>query len=434
MTQAGNNHISSQKAAQINAELNYTACSCDLNRIKLLLISLIVGFIIMGYLFFVEGEIARIFGSELSPEWVVAWILIFIAYETIMFFGVRFLLDKGRSIPLALKITDTIMEAAFPSVLIFILCLIEWSPIFLDTPLIFIYFIIIILSALRISALLSFLGGAVSALGYSLVTVWAVNIFDPLGNELNLPIELYVVRGAFILIAGLCSAYVAREIRSRMFNAYRLNHEKNEVQQLFGQQVSKEIADTLVNDNAYSRKLEVSIMFLDIRNFSSFAEEREPEEVIAFQNNIFGPLLDIINSHHGIINQILGDGFMATFGAPIEDTMHANNALQAGLRILERVKQLADEGIIPVTRVGIGLHTGEVIVGNIGNENRKQYSVSGTPVIIAARLEQLNKQHKTQFLISKEFKEKLSIDCQCKPVGKMVVKNIKQPVEVYNVA
>ena len=85
--------------------------------------------------------------------------------------------------------------------------------------------------------------------------------------------------------------------------------------------------------------------------------------------------------------------------------------------------------------MGIGLHTGEVIAGNIGNENRKQYSISGSPVIIAARLEQLNKKHNSQFLISKELRDKVAeqkIDFM--PLGKMKVKNIAQPIEVFKAA
>ena len=98
---------------------------------------------------------------------------------------------------------------------------------------------------------------------------------------------------------------------------------------------------------------------------------------------------------------------MATFGAPVKDQDHTLKAVNSGLEMLEAIEKLVDQGIIPPTRVGIGVHTGQVITGNIGNEIRKQYSVSGTTVIIAARLEQLNKQLNTNFLVSKEVYEKV---------------------------
>ncbi len=91
-------------------------------------------------------------------------------------------------------------------------------------------------------------------------------------------------------------------------------------------------------------------MFMDIRNFSAFVENRDPSEVIKFQNNIFGPLISILNGHHGVINQILGDGFMATFGAPVKDPDHVINALRAGLEVFGKIKELESKKIIPPTK------------------------------------------------------------------------------------
>lgn len=419
---------------QINIRLQQQATESDYNRIKLFLGALTIGFLVMGYLFFILEGVVSFFSNTFTPFLVVGWILTFIIYESISLLLVRFFLKRKRIVPRILQITNVVIEAGFPGVLIFMLCIVEWSPIFLDSPLIFIYFIIIVLSALRLEAFLSLIAGLVSSLGYFIVTIWAINTFDPQGDVLNFPLLLYGVRSIFILLTGLCSAYVAREIKNRMENSLKFFHERNQLEHLFGQQVSKQIVDALVSDSDYSRKIEVSIMFLDIRNFSAFAEKRDPEEVIAFQNNIFSPLIEIINNHNGIINQILGDGFMATFGAPVQDPKHAEKAMKAGLEIINKVKDLADKDIIPETKVGIGLHTGEVIAGNIGSDNRKQYSISGSPVIIAARLEQLNKKYKSQFLISRELKEKLGPDSKIKRMGKIVVKNMEKPIEVFWVA
>ena len=417
----------------INERLNIEAIASEYKRIKMFIGALVVGLLVMGYLFFGMENVDSFFINPNTPKAVIGWIFLFIAYEGIALFIVRGYLKNNKCIPEALKIGNVIIESTFPGFLIFSLSAIEWTPMFLDSPLIMIYFILIALSALHLDFKLSILTGLVSALGYFLVTIWSITTFDPNYEVLNFPLLLYVVRSIFILIAGLCAAFVAKEIQNRIINSFALMQEKNKIEGLFGQQVSPKVVEALVKDRT-SKKIEVSIMFLDIRNFSSFAEQRDPKEVIAFQNHIFGPLINIINDHNGIINQILGDGFLATFGAPVKDEDHAPNAVNAGLEIFNKIKELGDQGIIPSTKVGIGAHSGVVITGNIGNEIRQQYSVSGSPVIIAARLEQLTKEYGADFLVSKELYQKTKgHNFRFTELGQFKVKNLDESLEVYKV-
>jgi len=176
----------------------------------------------------------------------------------------------------------------------------------------------------------------------------------------------------------------------------------DKIQALFGQQVSEEVARALIESPSEidSKPYDVTVMFLDIRDFTLFADSREPEEVARFQNLVFGELIEIVRAHQGVVLQILGDGIMAVFGAPVARPDHARNAIQAGYQMVERVKALGELGRIPPIRVGIGLNSGKVIAGNVGNETRRFYSLTGKNVIIAARIEQLNKEHDSQFLAS----------------------------------
>ncbi|MDL1874210.1 adenylate/guanylate cyclase domain-containing protein [Cytophagia bacterium CHB2] len=148
---------------------------------------------------------------------------------------------------------------------------------------------------------------------------------------------------------------------------------------MFGQQVSPEIVDALLKQkpDPIIQKRSVCIMFLDIRNFTPFAAMHTPEEIIAYQNAVFGFMIDIINGHHGIINQFLGDSFTSTFGAPLSFGNDCRNVVEAALAIIARLKQENDNGNIPPTRVGIGIHAGEVVAGNVGSSLRKQYSITG---------------------------------------------------------
>ena len=149
--------------------------------------------------------------------------------------------------------------------------------------------------------------------------------------------------------------------------------EKNKVVNLFGQQISRQIVkEILENPKELSgTRKNVTIMFLDIRNFTPFVEDKEPEEVVNYLNSLFDFMIDIVRSHHGIINQFLGDGFMATFGAPLSVENSSEHAVKTAQEILKKLESKIDQEIIPFTRLGIGIHFGEAVTGNIFFHNIK---------------------------------------------------------------
>ncbi len=209
---------------------------------------------------------------------------------------------------------------------------------------------------------------------------------------------------------------------------------KNRAISLFGQQVSKEVALELLSDTSKSssKKLFACIMFLDIRNFTSFAASKEPFEIIQYQNDVFGFMIDIISKHHGIINQFLGDGFMATFGAPVSSGNDSQNAVNASIEIVELLNKKCESGEIPKTKVGIGLHAGHIVTGNVGTSERKQYSITGNTVILASRIEQLNKKYNSELLISKEVLDNLGqTKLKMKKLGAEYLKGRDQPMEIF---
>lgn len=414
-------------------EMDIAIAESEYKRIKFFIGTLLMGFLIMCFNFFVLKGTTLFFSHSYSKYIVVLWFLLFLLYEIIGYWIARYYLMKRIVVPGFMKIANVSVEAAFPSILLFALCYAEKSVIFLDSPLFFFYFILIGISSMNLEMRLGLLVGLVSAGGYLFVTLWAIHFYDAENKVLHFPHVLYIARSIFMLIAALGSIFVTNEIRRRTKLLFSLARQKNEIELLFGQQVSKKVVEALLLNNKSPVKRTVTILFLDIRNFSVFAERKEPEEVIAYQNKLFSPLIRIIHKYNGITNQIMGDGLMATFGAPIMDEDHADNALKAGLEILDKVKQLSLEGTIPPTTIGIGGHTGKVVMGNIGNELRKQFSISGTPVIIAARLEQANKEYGTQFLISKEMYQKLK-HYPLTSMGAIAVRNIEQPIPVYKVA
>lgn len=406
----------------------------EYNRIKLLISALSIGFILMIFLLFGLPNVADFFNHTSTPKIVIVWIFSFIIYEVIMLFVVGSIIKRKKKQLYGHKVLNIFIETVFPGVLLFLLCNIEETPKFLDSPLFLFYFILIILSALQLDVKLALLTSVLSAISYLVVTIWAINTFDPNFKTMHLHPFLYEIRSAFILLGGLCAVFVTNEIKKRIIKVNHLWKEKTEIEGLFGQQVSPKVVEALIKDQDGTHKTEVSILFLDIRNFSSFAELKDPQEVNDFQNELFCPLLEIINNNNGIVNQILGDGFMATFGAPVNDQHHISNAVKSGLEILKEIDAIIEQGIIPSTKVGIGVHTGIVVTGNIGNEVRKQYSVSGTTVVIAARLEQLNKQLNTNFLVSQKVYDNVKDqDCNFTTFKGIKLKGIEKPICVYEV-
>nr|NQU89099.1 adenylate/guanylate cyclase domain-containing protein [Bacteroidota bacterium] len=207
-----------------------------------------------------------------------------------------------------------------------------------------------------------------------------------------------------MIITGIAAGFVADLIKKKMIVSWNNIKEKNEVIDLFGQQISPQIADNILKNQkelSGTRK-KVCIMFLDIREFTPFVDRHQPEEVVAYLNTLFGFMINIIESHHGVINQFLGDGFMATFGAPVFIGNSSQHATEASLEIIDQLNSEFNKGNIPETRIGIGLHYDEAVTGNIGSSIRKQYSITGKVVIIASRIEQLNKKYNSQLLISEE--------------------------------
>jgi adenylate cyclase len=308
----------------------------------------------------------------------------------------------------------------------------------LSTPIIFFYIIIIILTILSLDKKLSFFAGAVSAIEFVIILIYILSKYD-YPDELAVLNVWYIHGGKalLILLSGILSGIIADQLRKKIYSAFELYGERTRVVNLFSQQVSQQIVDELISqtEELKGKRKFVCVMFLDIRGFTRFAETLEPEEIIEYQNKVFGFMIDIILNNHGIINQFLGDGYMATFGAPISKGNDCENAVRAALSIVEEVNKKSKSGEIPATKIGIGLHAGEVIAGNVGTEARKQYSISGNTVILASRIEELNKKFNSQLLVSGEVINELNGNIESiESFGEVSIKGRAHPISIYKLA
>src|SRR4030095_5441965 len=361
-------------------ELEFEKTLSEYKRVKVFIYILAAGAIVANCLmWFNLIDLSRFFKFTFSKIAISTWLFCFLSYELIFFMILKKFIAKKVSLPHRYRILHSIVEIIFPGIYIFILTNIEWRPIFIDSPFFFVYFILITISALQLDFKISFLMGCLAAAQFIFLTYFSFTYVLPVSDmKIAFPPSIYYVRSFILLLTGCAAGFIANEIGIRIENSFKQLIEKQQIMGLFGQQVSKEIVEELMErKDSNIHKLNATIMFLDIRNFSTYAETKEPSEIIEFQNNIFNPLIEIITKHKGIVNQFLGDGFMASFGVPIETEDHIHKGFEAGLEIITKIRELGETGVIPKTNVGIGLHSGEVITGNIGNDIRKQYSIAG---------------------------------------------------------
>ena len=185
------------------------------------------------------------------------------------------------------------------------------------------------------------------------------------------------------------------------------NRNKEKVQSALGKYMSEDVMKDVVknidNLGLGGKKATVTVLFSDIRGFTSLSEKMSAQEVSELLNEYFTEMEPIISKYNGVINKFIGDAIMAIFGEPIQDENHVRNAVRCGYEMLERVQKLNRKWANnkkPEIEIGIGINTGEVFVGNIGSVNRMEYTVIGDTVNLASRLESYNKVYKTKMLIS----------------------------------
>jgi class 3 adenylate cyclase/CHASE2 domain-containing sensor protein len=181
---------------------------------------------------------------------------------------------------------------------------------------------------------------------------------------------------------------------------------------------------------------EVSILFSDLRGFTTMSERMQPADIASHLNEYFDAMTAAIFKHHGMINDFVGDAVMAVFGAPVTDPEHAWNAVQSAIDMDRALTALNEEwkkkGLLEL-RMGIGIHTGRVFAGNVGGRDRIKYTVIGDPVNVASRVEGLNKDLSTTLLVTEETLAAVGDRVRARDCGPVAVKGRVEKVRVYEV-
>jgi adenylate cyclase len=209
---------------------------------------------------------------------------------------------------------------------------------------------------------------------------------------------------------------------------------------MFSSYVSKRIVDELIRDPSKAKlggdRKEITVLFSDIRGFTNFSEKHQPEEVVSLLNEYLGAMTQIVFEHDGTLDKFVGDAIMALWGAPVGQPDHAERACRCAVDMITKLKELQNkwtaEGKYAID-IGIGINTGDMVVGNMGAEGKKMdYTVIGDNVNLGARLESLTRKYNNHIIISEYTYGKVKDMVKVNELGSVTVKGKEQPVVIYD--
>jgi adenylate cyclase len=216
--------------------------------------------------------------------------------------------------------------------------------------------------------------------------------------------------------------------------------EKRVIRETFGRYMSPQIVNEILKNPELVRpggvKKELTILFSDIRDFTPISEKMSPDALVEMLNAYFTAMNEVIFSNNGVIDKFIGDAIMAFFGAPVEDPDHAIKACKCALEMVQRLERFNRESSSrkwPAIRIGIGINTDVVVMGNMGSESRMDYTVIGDGVNLASRVEGLTKEFKVPIVISHKTAEKVKGFFELIPLGETKVKGKEETVKVYTI-
>jgi adenylate cyclase len=426
----------SEKQSVLSADFGHALTreilSTELLRVKATLatITLLVATLIVVYAISPD-MVERIWHGHSPVLQLAVTFVPFVLFELSVLRLVSARLAQGRDVPYARRYLGALIETSLPTVGLYL----EMKAMGPSQALAFAvplaYFIFIILSTLRLDFWLSTFTGFVAA-----AELFAMAMFYHPAQFVDEPAPapaFHIIRSLIILTCGILAGAVGVQLRRQFAASIQAATARDRVTDLFGQHVSPQVVERLMVEGASTASdiRRVAVMFVDFRSFTAGARSRSPQEVVDRLDGAFAVLVEILDRHGGIVNKFLGDGFLALFGAPFEAADAAQRAVSAAREMLAAMDSVNKAASWPL-RIGIGIHFGEVVAGNIGSPRRKEYTVIGDTVNFAARLESLNKEFNSQLLISAVVRDALGNDGRdAVSLGEVAIRGYDRPMPVW---
>ncbi len=242
---------------------------------------------------------------------------------------------------------------------------------------------------------------------------------------------------AYIPIAVIVLIVFTQAIINSVYAYFTEIRQKKKISRLFGQYVPESYVEALIDSDETitmeGEMRDMTVLFSDIRSFTSISQSLPPSEVKRTLNTFFTPITKIIFDNKGTIDKYVGDLVMAFWGAPIKDSLHPNHAMSAALTMIEQlptINQTMEDNDLPSIQIGIGLASGEMNIGDMGSEFRRAYTVLGDTVNLASRLESLTKFYQVDILVNETLVEQVD-EIVWLPIDKVTVKGRNIAETIY---
>lgn len=267
---------------------------------------------------------------------------------------------------------------------------------------------------------------------FLIITFFLTTNFYLFSRNINFPLSFPALSFLFLFLSNLIIDYS------------RIRKERKKIEETFSRYVSPSVLNFLLSKETLPELggeiKEITVLFSDIRNFTNISEKTPPDILVKWLNEYFSLMVPIIFKHNGTLDKFIGDAIMAFWGAPLPDENHSLNALNCAKEMLEVLKEWNKKRQaenLPPLNIGIGLNSGFALTGNIGADLGKvknfQFTALGDVVNTASRLEGLNKELKTEILLSEEVKNKLPENFSLKYLGEYKVKGKEEKVKIYTI-
>lgn len=287
-------------------------------------------------------------------------------------------------------------------------------------------FLLLLLVGLSLSIILPMLGATTQTLAWILSSAGLVAGNFYLWNTEN---TILAIAPLLMLATGLYMVNMA-------YGYFFESRNKAKLSGLFGQYIPPELVDEMSKDpEAYdleAKREQLTVLFSDVRGFTNISEGLDPKSLSNLMNELLSPMTRIVHNNKGTIDKYMGDAMMAFWGAPVPNENHASAAVQSGMAMLEELgplnERFAEKGW-PEVKIGIGLNTGEMNVGNMGSEFRMAYTVLGDSVNLGARVEGLTKEYGVLFIVT-EFTAAAAPEYEYRTLDSVRVKGKDQPVTI----